>query len=148
MICPACSYKNRDDHRFCTQCGMRLDITSPYRGRLTIVSEPGRSNDQRRQIQTPVILERREGVEVCQATLFIGRHADNAFVINDDQASTHHARIISEGPYFHIEDLSSTNGTYVDGSRINTPVRLRTESLIKIGSTIIKFEYLPFPADK
>ena len=147
MICPACSHYNRDDSLFCTQCGMGLDRSSPCRGRLIIVSEPARSQDQQRRMQTSVVSERRGGVEINQTAFLIGRHIDNALVINDDQASTHHARIISKGPYFHLEDLGSTNGTYVDGTRVGAPVQLQSESLIKIGSTIIKFEYLPSPDD-
>lgn len=99
-------------------------------------------------MQTPVTLERRAGVEVAQSVFPIGRHIDNAFVVNDDQASTHHARIVIEGPFFHLEDLDSTNGTFVDGTRINEPVQLKSESLIKIGSTIARFEYLSSDADK
>lgn len=148
MICPACSHYNRDDHRFCTQCGMGLGRSSPCRGQLIIVSEPARSQDQQRRMQTPVVLERRGGVEINQTAFLIGRHIDNAFVIKDDQASTHHARIISKGARFHLEDLGSTNGTYVDGTQVGAPVKLQSDSLIKIGSTIIKFEYLSFPSDK
>ncbi len=148
MICPACSHYNRDDHRFCTQCGMGLDRSSPCRGQLVIVSEPARSQDQQRRMQTPVVLERRGGVEINQTAFLIGRHIDNALVINDDQASTHHARIISKGGRFHLEDLGSTNGTYVDGAEVGASVTLQSGSLIKIGATIIRFEYLPFPSDK
>lgn len=148
MICPACSYENLDSHRFCTQCGMRLDTSSPCRGRLTVISEPSHQKNQNRQTQTPVVLERREGVKVTQTAFLIGRHVNNALIINDDQASTHHARILLEGAYFHLEDLGSTNGTYVDGARIDTSIQLKTNCLIKIGATIIRFETLPFPPDK
>ncbi|HIG47611.1 MAG TPA: FHA domain-containing protein [candidate division Zixibacteria bacterium] len=99
-------------------------------------------------MQTPVVLERRGGVEINQTAFLIGRHIDNALVINDDQASTHHARIISKGGRFHLEDLGSTNGTYVDGAEVGASVTLQSGSLIKIGATIIRFEYLPFPSDK
>ena len=90
---------------------MGLGRSSPCRGQLIIVSEPTRSQDQQRRMQTPVVLERRGGVEINQTAFLIGRHIDNAFVIKDDQASTHHARIISKGARFHLEDLGSTNGT-------------------------------------
>ena len=47
-----------------------------------------------------------------------------------------------------LEEIGSTNGTYVDGAEVGASVTLQSGSLIKIGATIIKFEYLPFPSDK
>ena len=68
---------------------------------------------------------------------------DVAFIITDEQASAHHAKITTDGQQYWIEDLDSTNGTYIDGIRIEAPTPLHLDSLIKIGSTIIKFECLP-----
>jgi hypothetical protein len=149
MNCPACGHPNRAGNRFCTECGAKLDASARHRGRLIVISEPGSSPRQRRRGKNaPIDAERRSGVEIAQSTFLIGRQGDNTFVINDDQASAYHARIVSDGQHFHIEDLASTNGTYVNGVRVVAPTLLKSECLIKIGGTIVKFEYLPLDADK
>jgi diguanylate cyclase (GGDEF)-like protein len=48
----------------------------------------------------------------------IGRHPDNAVVVDDEGMSRVHARVFYEAGSYHAEDLGSSNGTYVDGARI------------------------------
>jgi serine/threonine protein kinase len=54
--------------------------------------------------------------------------------------SREHARIINQEGYFWLEDLNSTNGTYLNGQRIFEPVLLRTGDHIQIGNSVMKFE--------
>lgn len=72
------------------------------------------------------------------APVTFGRAPDNTIVINDDFASSHHARIIARGGAWVLEDLSSTNGTFVDGSRITAPVDLGIGNQITIGHTTLE----------
>jgi pSer/pThr/pTyr-binding forkhead associated (FHA) protein len=52
------------------------------------------------------------------AAVTIGRLADNTIVIDNSAVSSQHARIAREGPQFVVEDLGSTNGTFVNGDKV------------------------------
>jgi pSer/pThr/pTyr-binding forkhead associated (FHA) protein len=69
----------------------------------------------------------------------IGRAPHCQFCIQDEFASQLHSRIfLHQGSYF-IEDLGSTNGTFVNGRKINYPVELRNGDRINIGKTVLEF---------
>ncbi|MGW9004141.1 FHA domain-containing protein FhaB/FipA [Brevibacterium casei] len=72
------------------------------------------------------------------APVTFGRAPDNTIVIGDDFASSHHARIIARGGAWVLEDLSSTNGTFVDGSKITAPFDLGIGNQITIGHTTLE----------
>src|SRR3954451_24378773 len=63
----------------------------------------------------------------------IGRHAENHLIIRDTRASRTHARIVSEGGNYWIEDCESRHGTYLNGVRITRHV-LRTSDRIDFGA--------------
>ena len=69
----------------------------------------------------------------------IGRAPDSTLVLDDDYASTRHARLApdAEGRWF-VEDLGSTNGTYVGRGRINGPTEVSTGSTVRIGKTVLE----------
>ena len=67
----------------------------------------------------------------------VGRGGGCARVIADDQyASTVHARVYRSGRDLVVEDLGSRNGTYVNGERIDGPVRLRRNDRVQFGQTV------------
>lgn len=71
----------------------------------------------------------------------IGRAADNLIALGkDDFASGHHARIESQRDGVWIIDLGSTNGTFVNGERVEGRRRLREGDLVQIGDTELRFE--------
>lgn len=144
MLCPVCQHPNREGLRFCTQCGSQLLKQRLRKGRLIVISEPASSSLHRRRGLSPLPgQERRAGIDITLQPLLLGRDADNTLSLEDDQASAHHAKVTSDGQQFWIEDLGSTNGTYVDGVRIHDRTLLHSECLIKIGTTIVKFESRP-----
>lgn len=65
----------------------------------------------------------------------IGRSSDSDLVINDDYASTHHAKLVQVENDWVIQDLNSTNGTFLAGSRVGTPVALKLNTPVRIGKT-------------
>ena len=77
-------------------------------------------------------------VTLSGAPVTFGRAPDNTIVINDDFASSHHARIVAANGSWVLEDLGSTNGTIVDGSRMHSPISLRIGTQITIGHTTLE----------
>jgi pSer/pThr/pTyr-binding forkhead associated (FHA) protein len=69
----------------------------------------------------------------------IGRLADNTIAIDNSAVSSHHVRIGREGPQFVVEDLGSTNGTFVNGDRI-TKRALRHGDTILVGKHKLFFD--------
>ena len=71
-------------------------------------------------------------------TILIGRAEDSTLVLDDDYASTRHARIVQQGRGYAVEDLGSTNGTYLDRARITAPTPVPVGVPIRIGRTVIE----------
>jgi pSer/pThr/pTyr-binding forkhead associated (FHA) protein len=70
--------------------------------------------------------------------IMIGRADDSTLVLDDDYASTRHARISQSGDDWYVEDLGSTNGTYLDRTRLTTPTPIPLGAPIRIGKTVIE----------
>ena len=68
----------------------------------------------------------------------IGRADDSTLVLTDDYASTRHARLSPRGPEWYVEDLGSTNGTYLDRAKVTTAVRVPMGTPVRIGKTVIE----------
>ncbi|TWV45315.1 FHA domain-containing protein [Streptomyces misionensis] len=72
-------------------------------------------------------------------TITLGRAHDSTIVLDDDYASSRHARIYpDQGGQWIVEDLGSTNGTYLDRSRLTTPTPIPLGAPIRIGKTVIE----------
>jgi len=69
--------------------------------------------------------------------LTIGRDATNEIVINDAEISRRHARLTFQGGKYVLEDLGSTNGTFVNGQRLAGPRVLKAGEVISFGEQII-----------
>ena len=79
-----------------------------------------------------------ETISLDQAPLLIGRGNDAAIRLDDDYVSTRHARIASSGDQWFVEDLGSTNGTYLGSSRISQATTLSVGTQVRIGKTILE----------
>jgi pSer/pThr/pTyr-binding forkhead associated (FHA) protein len=79
----------------------------------------------------------REGVEIDLPAeqLTIGRSSESGLVIRDDYTSTHHARLMLWDDQWVVQDLDSTNGTFLDGSRVTLPVPVPLGTTVTIGTT-------------
>jgi hypothetical protein len=77
------------------------------------------------------------GLEIPLGTepLMIGRASDAGLQIRDDYTSTHHARLLLWGSDWVVQDLDSTNGTFVDGVRIDSPTQVPVGVPVKVGAT-------------
>lgn len=76
--------------------------------------------------------------ELDDAPLLIGRGTDAAIRLDDDYVSTRHARVAHSGSDWFVEDLGSTNGTYVGSSRITQATSIGLGVQIRVGKTILE----------
>ena len=74
-------------------------------------------------------------IDLTPEPLTIGRSADSGLVIRDDYTSTHHARLMLWDDEWMLQDLDSTNGTFLDGRRVTAPTPVPLDTPVKIGLT-------------
>ncbi|MDO9456881.1 FHA domain-containing protein [Nocardioides sp.] len=75
-----------------------------------------------------------------RAPILIGRGTDAAIRLDDDYVSTRHARIAASGDQWFVEDLGSTNGTYIGNVRITQPTTITLGTQVRIGKTILELQ--------
>jgi pSer/pThr/pTyr-binding forkhead associated (FHA) protein len=68
----------------------------------------------------------------------IGRAGDATLVLSDDYASTRHARLFPQDGQWLVEDLGSTNGTYLDRQKVTQPTPVPVGVPIRIGKTVLE----------
>ncbi len=123
---------------------LRRDLQAPRDAKpLT----PARSTNQPnsrptlRSRKTPTKLVILEGaltgtvIPLGTSPIVIGRAPDATVVLDDDFVSTHHAQLTPNGNHWIVEDLGSTNGTWIDRTRISAPTVLRPGTQLRIGRT-------------
>ena len=71
------------------------------------------------------------------AQITLGRAPDSTIVIDDDYASSRHARIYESEGAWVVEDLGSTNGTWLDRTRLTTPTVLPVGAPLRVGRTTV-----------
>ncbi|MGP3734762.1 FHA domain-containing protein FhaB/FipA [Streptomyces sp. GDS52] len=130
-----------------TQRGARREATRPHQSARQAAPPPQRqqSGGGRRGRNAPTKLVVTEGtltgttVALQGQTITLGRAHDSTIVLDDDYASSRHARIYPDrdGQWI-VEDLGSTNGTYLDRSRLTTPTPIGPGAPIRIGKTVIE----------
>ncbi|OBI04949.1 hypothetical protein AWC18_14405 [Mycolicibacter nonchromogenicus] len=77
-------------------------------------------------------------IALSDQPVLVGRADDSTLVLTDDYASTRHARLSQRGTEWYVEDLGSTNGTYLDRVKVTTAVRVPIGTPIRIGKTAIE----------
>jgi pSer/pThr/pTyr-binding forkhead associated (FHA) protein len=91
-------------------------------------------------VSSPTLVPGREE-PLDSAPLSVGRSADNDIELGDDGfASARHARFQPRRDGVWIEDVGSTNGTFVNGAKLSKPKRLSRGDLVRIGETELRFE--------
>jgi hypothetical protein len=77
-------------------------------------------------------------IDLADQQITLGRANDATLVVNDDYASTHHARIFPQDGQWIVEDLGSTNGTYLDRQKVIRPTPVPVGVPIRIGKTVLE----------
>ena len=96
-------------------------------GRLVVLKSP--------------ILDQGEVVALDSHALRVGRGGDNDLSVEGDEyASSHHARFEPRRDGVYVEDIGSTNGTFVNGIRVTRERRLAPGDVVRIGETDLRFE--------
>lgn len=78
------------------------------------------------------------GIIPINADISIGRGDNNTIVLPDQHVSSHHATITIRNEVMYLEDLNSTNGTYINDKRINGMVKLFSRDEVRVGTTVFK----------
>lgn len=134
--CLRCGAANNPQNRFCTTCGYDL---SGSRGRGDKYLAPnGRPLRCRITLHTGPLAG--QAFLLHQDTTSLGRTAGNDIVIPDGTVSRYHARLIFHGGQWTIEDLNSSNGTWVNGARVTRPMPLQHGDELRLGDDIMQFE--------
>ena len=77
-------------------------------------------------------------LDLAQQQITLGRANDATLVLNDDYASSRHARIFPQDGQWIVEDLGSTNGTYLDRQKVTRPMPVPAGVPISIGKTVLE----------
>jgi pSer/pThr/pTyr-binding forkhead associated (FHA) protein len=92
-------------------------------------------------VLTSPVLELGEEYELNSAALTVGRGGQNDVALeNDEFASARHVRVEPRRDGVWVNDLGSTNGTFVNGIRIDRPRKLVQGDVIRVGETELRFE--------
>ena len=92
-----------------------------------------------------LVVEQGNGLRAGQAFvigsgLVIGRENGSEVRIEDNFASGRHARVFDHEGLAYVEDMRSTNGTYVNGTQLDRPRRLTVGDVVRVGETDLRFE--------
>ncbi|MFZ5850743.1 MAG: FHA domain-containing protein FhaB/FipA [Actinomycetota bacterium] len=127
---------------------MRSDIygsppaARPARGPAPRPRKPARSPRPRKGLPSKVVVTQGAlagtSLGLGDAPVTIGRAADSTLVLTDDYASTRHARLFPRDGQWFVEDLGSTNGTYLDRQKVNGPTPVPLGVPIRIGKTVLE----------
>ena len=122
--------------------GARVPENARPNARGGATARPSKSRPPRRGVPTHVLVVegRSQGAsaDLANAPILIGRGPDAAIQLDDDYVSTRHARIAASGDQWFVEDLGSTNGTYLGTVRITQPTAISVGTQIRIGKTILE----------
>jgi len=115
--------------------GRAKRVSAPARSAAAPGRRAGKPLKQLRVTAGPLAGTR---ITLGDQTILIGRADDSTLVLTDDFASSRHARLTQREGRWCVEDLGSTNGTYLDQQRVQGPLAVAPGQPIRIGATVIE----------
>ncbi|GAA4239255.1 antibiotic biosynthesis regulator FhaB [Actinomadura meridiana] len=102
--------------------------------------QPSRSAQQSAPTKLVVVQGERAGtvIDLTGVPITIGRANDATLVVTDDYASSRHARLYAQDGQWIVEDLGSTNGTYLGRTKVSRPMPVPPGVPVRIGKTVIE----------
>jgi hypothetical protein len=116
--------------------GMRVNVPTFRRGSSKTRKPRGGRTAQQLVVTHGALAGTR--ISLDGRPILIGRADDSTLVLDDDYASTRHARLSLRENDWYVEDLGSTNGTYLDRAKVTAPLRVPLGVPIRIGRTVIE----------
>jgi hypothetical protein len=101
------------------------DLRAGVSPRLVVVAAKGHEPGTSWEVGSGATLGRSDGAEIQ---------------VDDPFASSVHARVFQRGDFMYVEDVGSTNGTYLNGRQLRTAERLKMADLIRIGDTEYRYQ--------
>lgn len=113
-------------------------VSAPRRG--APVPKQGKGKAHRGPRQLVVTGGSLTGTRITLGTqpILVGRADDSTVVLTDDFASSRHARLTNRDGDWYVEDLGSTNGTYLDRAKVAGPTLIPPGAPIRIGKTVLE----------
>jgi hypothetical protein len=115
----------------------RIAIPPARKGRARSAPPPSAGRGPSQLIVTEGSLQGTR-IGLTGAPVLIGRADDSTLVLTDDYASTRHARITMQDGMWVVEDLGSTNGTYLGQRKLDGPVPMEPGVPLRIGKTVLE----------
>jgi len=152
VFCNQCGHRNPPGSNFCSSCGAALNLSEGDDTTMTHVVTPGEEREPDEDLKVSpddfteggALLVVRKGpnegskylldAEVTRA----GRHPDSDIFLDDITVSRRHAEIIRRSDGFHVIDVGSLNGTYVNRDRVED-ARLTNGDELQIGKFKLVF---------
>ncbi|MGH3385063.1 MAG: FHA domain-containing protein FhaB/FipA [Nocardioidaceae bacterium] len=79
-----------------------------------------------------------QSVDLGAETITLGRGTDVTIRLDDDYVSTRHARFVTNGDDWFVEDMGSTNGTYLGHTRVTRAVAVSAGTTVRLGKTVVE----------
>jgi pSer/pThr/pTyr-binding forkhead associated (FHA) protein len=79
-------------------------------------------------------------IPLGSSAVLLGRAPSCTLVLDDDYSSSRHARIYPQGGQWFVEDLGSTNGTFVADQRVEGPTPLPTGTPVRVGQSVLELQ--------
>jgi len=114
-------------------------IPNPPTGAVRVLQES--SEPSSRSAKKLVVLEGEGAGREIQLTgreIHIGRAISSDLVVNDEYASTQHAKLVLINDEWLVQDLNSTNGTFLGGVRVGIPAVVKLNTPVRVGKTIFE----------
>jgi hypothetical protein len=116
--------------------GKARQAQAPRQGRPARPPRPGRGSPRVLLVTAGAL--KGTSLDLAQQQITLGRANDATLVLNDDYASSRHARIFPQDGQWIVEDLGSTNGTYLDRQKVTRPMPVPVGVPIRIGKTVLE----------